>query len=190
MNPYFVYLLSELSRFSDLGCSKEFLKGYKDYLTPYNFPKGNEKYFNDFFSDIENIEVFIKRLTFEKYTSLAKLLSVNWRDNCVYDRISESNSNNWAVADFPISDLYTSVQAEWYVAHIFERNNFKIIEIAKDKELYKHEPYSAYQDDHKEINYAILLARKIKGKIYIFDGVHRALKMAYLKKDKARICYF
>lgn len=177
---FIVYLLPELSKLKSKDECEKFLLKVKEKkikerdlkLLKISTDLNNlTKQFNN----PQSISNYLNQLSYYELTPLTYILSKLWRKNLVYDKII--NNKIWEEKLIDIEDVYIS-KAESSIHSIFKKHNYKLTSISNDKSLWTHKPYNEYSFERK-IEYPVCMAEEIENRYIIFDGIHRAIQMAY-----------
>jgi hypothetical protein len=187
MNPYHVYLKAELSKYETEDSFQLLINQHSASINEFRFTEKQIKEYINFFSIGDDIPNDISKQNQDRLIKLCRLFSCRIRKNPVFQQIQEANDTNWNCEIVSISLLYTMVISEREVTEIFCRHNGNIVKIANDNGLYQFKPYSEFKPN--EVKYKTLLAKKKNGIFQVFDGIHRALFMAYMKQETANVCY-
>ncbi len=173
---FIIYLMPELSKLKNIGDCEKFLKRAKVRDLKHLKISTNADELSKQFHNIDNIKKYLEKLSYYEIVPLTYILSKVWRKNSSYDKII--NNTIWNEKEVPIENIYLQ-NAEYSVSHIFKENGYKLINIVNDKELWTHNPYNDYTSQ-RIIEYPICMAEEIDDSEYvIFDGIHRAIQMAY-----------
>ncbi len=184
-DPYFFYLLPELSKLRNPGDVKSlFQKVTMDELQKFNFPKSSEDVIT-FFSEKDRIIDYLRQLS--RKEELTALLSVCWRNNDVYSKLSRFDEKEWLTEKVEINSIFIQ-DAEGTLKSLFNKHNHKLVDIVNDGELWMNEPYRSWSNH--EIKYPVLLAMKFNEDRYkIFDGIHRAIWMVKTGYSQLCLCH-
>lgn len=168
--------MPELSKLKNIGDCEKFLKRVKVRDLKHLKISINADELSKQFSDIKNIKKYLDELSYYELIPLTYMLSKLWRKNSVYDKII--NNTIWNEKEVPIEYIYLQ-NAEHSTFHIFKENNYNLINIVNDKELWIHNPYNEYSPQ-QSIEYPICMAEEVNDSKYIIiDGIHRAIQMTY-----------
>lgn len=183
-----VYLTAELRKFNSTTWSEKFLREIpredKDFLGQLGLPLSPM----EFSSSLEShplILEFLEKVPSPQIDRLSRVLST-FRNNGVYGKIIPHG--NWiTVPNVQLANVFV-YPAEETLKGLFKKNNWKLFSIVADQDLWKAEPYNRWSKD-REVEFRTCLADKLSGDAYkIFDGVHRAIQLAWREEDTTDIC--
>lgn len=130
------------------------------------------------------VNIFVSELSDVCVRRLVQLLSVKWRCNSVWSKLN--NHAIWTICSVSI-DLIKVTRAEEEVRHVFERNNYYLRSIVADPELWHFHPYYDYSNK-RTVELKVCLAEKNDAEYSIFDGIHRAIQMAWCGDNEISLC--
>jgi hypothetical protein len=186
MNPFRIYLRSELGKLKNQGDAAWFLKSLKpEVLKACGFEESPIQLVNAF-SAQEKVDAFVQGLIDERVQALTKSCDEDWRKNRVFNKISRHSA--WAHATVPVS-LVDVQQAEPQLGHIFERHAFRLAAIISDPELWKQRPYSEWSID-AVVHFRVGLGRLRSGRCKLFDGIHRAILLCHQGTRSLEVCFY
>lgn len=189
INPYEIYLVAELSKLKNTGDVSHLLEKVepnelKTLRIPYNIDL-----IKQCFSSKNNVESYVKSLTVTEKKQLTQLLSVKWRNNNVYAKISRFENHQWKIDRIDIDLIYIGY-AEPKLKPLFRKHNMKLTDITNDNELWQNKPYRSWNLNPREVEYLILLAvRQNINEYRVFDGVHRAIGLVKNGNTTLNLCF-
>lgn len=108
----------------------------------------------------------------------------SWRDNDIENALSPNQAVEWV--SIPVADILLS-RAEGCLIPAFERNAWRLTEIASDAEVLSSCPYRHHKSG-EPVLFDWCLARR-EGTLWkIFDGMHRAIQLVRNGEECIPLC--
>jgi len=185
MNQFRIYLKSELRKLGNEGDANDLLgKVEKTKLAALGIPT-DVCTLNNLFCSQKVVNDYVQGLADNTLRELTQLCS-EWRKNNVYDKLD--NYFDWQEATVEVSRIFVQ-QAESHLAEIFKCDSGKLSSIVLNPELWRNRPYSEYRHG-TIIEFPTCIAiRHDSDKYKLFDGIHRAIQMAYQGIKSINLCY-
>ncbi|MFX0099976.1 MAG: hypothetical protein ACFFCS_10360 [Candidatus Hodarchaeota archaeon] len=176
------YAYDEMSRFRKVELVREFLDTLSEkkkeklagWLSAWS---GSTIHVDDLepvlngFKDMGKVMDFLDSMAFKNMRLLSKWLS-KWRLNGMYEIIFNSTPT-WKRAMVPVEEIMIRGAGPEY-REMIRKNKFSLKNIANDPVLEAHPSFNAWQDMHSNV----VLAIKMEKCYRVYDGVHRASRLA------------
>ena len=186
MNQFRVYLRSELGKLKNWDDALWFLRSIRpEVLEVCSLPNDKDRLV-EAFSAQDQVDAFVQSLNGFQLKTLTQSCDIDWRKNGVFDNLSRHSS--WLERSIPIG-LVDVQQAEPRLAYIFERHNFRLMEIVSDPELWSQEPYADW-NLNGSVQFLVCLGRLKSGRYKLFDGIHRAILLCRQGARNLEICSY
>jgi hypothetical protein len=183
-----VYLTAELQKFHSTSWSSKFLGEIPPdalrFLSQVGLPIKPEE-FSSSLGSHSSISVFLRERSSSEIERLSQILST-FRNNGVHGKITAHQV--WkTVRNVPLANVYV-YPAEPSLKDLFRRNSWKLLSIVGDHDLWISKPYNQWSRE-REVEYRICLADNLGNENFkVFDGVHRAIQLAWRAETGIDIC--
>lgn len=184
MEHYKVYLRAELGKLGNLGDAEQFLE-----RLPHNCLEENgfsllPQELVEQFALQDQVNAFVAELSDTAMVALTGLCDNCWRRNGVSHKLSPRQESYEIEA--PINQLLLS-RAEPELHDLFNRNGWRLVDIAQDHEILNSEPYRHHHPG-EEVAFKTCLAEEVGGGYKIFDGIHRAIQLVRNGASHVPLC--
>ena len=129
---------------------------------------------NTRFRDQQLVDGFVDGLGGDAAYAVAVYLS-SWRRNSVRDRLSEPRV--WRLEHVPIEAVDLN-ETEAELKPLGSEHRRRLVPIVEDPRLWQVHPYAGWSHG-RPIAHPELPAVPRDGRVFVFDGVHRAIQMAW-----------
>jgi hypothetical protein len=186
MNPFRIYLRSELGKLKNHGDASWFLESIQPEVQKACGFEDSPTQLVNAFSTQENVDTFVQSLSDDQVQVLTKSCDEDWRNNGVFNKLSRHPV--WSEATVPVG-LVDVQQAESQLAHIFVRHGFRLTAIVGDPELWTQKPYAGWSLD-AVVPFRIGLGQLGSGRYKLFDGIHRAILLCRQGAQSLELCFY
>lgn len=173
MEQFRVYLKAELGKLADGSDAACFLKSVSPEVLEKCRLALDVAALTLQFALQESVNRFVDILPDCCLRDLTRACDRDWRKNGVFDKLSSCDVWDRVHAAVQLVDVQ---QAEPRLAHLFRRNDFHLVRVACDPELWTNKPYCDWEPG-REVAFKTCLARSSSARYTLFDGVHRAIQM-------------
>lgn len=179
---YRVYLQAELAKLRNVGDAHAFLA--RSGCDPSRFGLSpSTAWITRAFNSQDRVDTFVTGLTSEQLVALTRCCA-KWRENGIDDQLRRARRAEYI--DAPIAKILVA-RAERDLWEAFERDGWRLTEVARDPAVLGAEPYRA-SSPGREIAFRVCLARP-EGEAYrVIDGIHRAIQMARNGDERIPLC--
>jgi hypothetical protein len=171
---YRIYLRGELAKLRHGGDAEAFLDRGRCDLDRLRLPDRSAAV-TAAFGDQAQVNRYVETLTHEEAVELTECCG-RWRRNGIAERLATLQETQYV--SVPVASILLR-PAERDLAHIFERNRWRLPAIASDAELMSAEPYRSCRAG-QPVDFAVCLAEpsaSAPGMFRMIDGMHRAIQL-------------
>ena len=186
MKQFRVYLKSELGRLSNQGIASEFLNCVPPQVLSACGMKAQVTDLMKSLSSQEQVNRFVDSLSDEQLEALTRSCDEDWRENGVFEKLL--GHSVWKEDRVPVDRVDLKL-AEGHLDHIFKRCEFQLMRIAADPELWIQKEY-VQSKLNTPIYFPTCLGGFKSGRCKLFDGIHRAIKMAKRGENAIPVCFY
>ena len=182
MEHYRVYLRAELAKLRNVGDADAFLA--KSGCDPSRFGLNpSTAWMTRAFDSQGRVDTYVTGLTSEQLVALTRCCA-KWRENGIDDQLRRARRAEYI--DAPMAKILVA-RAERGLWEAFERDGWRLTEIARDPAVLGAEPYRALAPG-REIAFRVCLARPEGDAYRLIDGIHRAIQMARNGDEMIPLC--